>query len=166
MSTITKAKRRTRSKTRKTRKYKKHGIMQVLDERERIINVNLSALRISLRDAGYPVKTIKSMYTWILTPKIDVKFLRILQKENWTIELDFVENSLCNNILYLMDMRKRPYTKRPRNKDFYISLQIKYAGLSRLPFYGKEYDENFEGLHASDKIGYGEIENHSKEDIK
>ncbi len=81
-------------------------------------------LKDELNDKNYDVKVTNDWGTFVITPKIDIRFLRILKDNNFTIDTNPIGNEY-QHVINLQDMRKRPYTKRPRNKDFNIKLAIK-----------------------------------------
>jgi hypothetical protein len=117
-----------RSKRRK-RKTKKKDSWQLYEEgRTRLIN-GLIDLKDEMKHSGFDVKITNTWGTYIITPKINVKFIQILRENHFTIEQEPFANSAQNTLL-LQDMRKRPYTKMPRNKDFNIKLAIKLSNWS------------------------------------
>ena len=109
---------RTRTRTR-TRQLDEH------DERKALEKGKLSLLKAELIHAGFKVEVIDDWDYEVITPKIDVKFLRIMHDNHWTIQRKPFGN-MANNTLNIIDIRKKPYLKKPINKDFRIRLAIKY----------------------------------------
>ncbi len=123
MRTKTKLKSKRRSKRRKIKTKKKDSWQLHEESRVRLKN-GIIDLKHEMKHKGFDVKITNRWGTYIITPKINVKFIKILKENNFTIEQEPFGNMAQNTIL-LQDMRKRPYTKMPRNKDFNIKLAIK-----------------------------------------
>jgi len=83
----------------------------------------LFELKDDLKSKGYTVKITNEWGTYIITPKMDAKFLRVMKDNEFTIDPKPFANTQ-QNILSLQDMRKEQI-KMPVNKDFNIKLAIK-----------------------------------------
>lgn len=127
MRTKTKLKSKRRSKRRKIKIKKKDSLQLYEESRVRLKN-GIIDLKDEMKHSGFDVKITNSWGTYIITPKINVKFIQILREHHFTIDQSHL--SSAQNTILLQDMRKRPYTKMPRNKDFNIKLAIKLSNWS------------------------------------
>jgi len=110
-------------RTKRRRKVKKLSWYDEYKEKEARLATKLFELKYDLKRKGYTVKITNEWGTYIITPKIDSKFLRIMKDNEFTIE-PHPWGNMAQNILLLQDMRKEQIN-RPRDKDFNVSLAIK-----------------------------------------
>lgn len=99
--------------------------MDEFDTKKTLEKGKLSELKAELIHAGFKVQVIDDLDYEVITPKINVKFLQIMKDIHWTIQTKPWGN-VANNTLNIIDIRKKPYLKKPINKDFRIRLAIKY----------------------------------------
>ncbi len=110
-------------KTKRRRKTKQVSSYDEYKAKQRRLSHKLFELKDELNRRGYRVKITNDSGTYIITPKMDARFLRVMKDNDFTIEPKPFGN-MAQNILLLQDMRKEAI-KMPINKDFNIKLAIK-----------------------------------------
>ena len=110
-------------RTKRRKKVKKSSWSDEYTIRKRRLSKKLFELKDELNRRGYHVQITSDWDTYIITPKMDARFLRVMKDNDFTIETKPFGN-MAQNTLLLQDMRKKAI-KMPINKDFNIKLAIK-----------------------------------------
>ena len=110
-------------RTKRRKKVKKLSWHDEYEVRKNKLSHKLFELKDELNRRGYRVKITNDWGTYIITPKMDARFLRVMKDNNFTIETKPFGN-MAQNTLLLQDMREEAI-KMPINKDFNIKLAIK-----------------------------------------
>jgi len=110
-------------RTKRRRKVKKLSSYDEYKVRQRRLAHKLFELKDELNRRGYHVQITNGWDTYIITPKMDARFLRVMKDNDFTIQTKPFGN-MAQNTLLLQDMREKAI-KMPINKDFNIKLAIK-----------------------------------------